>query len=167
MYDSRLNGRYAKALWQAGAPFRVDFVLGAALMARAELLRQVGGLDDGFFMYCEEMDLCLRAADAGWGVFAVPAAQVVHLAGQSSRQTRWHSFERLWRSRLRFYGLHRAHFAAGTEPLVRLLVRCAMVIGARRVFTRFAQGNADGVAAGAEIAARQAIRRSAQSAKIA
>ena len=53
--DSRLNGRYSRDL-RSGQPFRVDFVLGAALMVRGEALRQVGLLDEGYFMYCEEMD---------------------------------------------------------------------------------------------------------------
>ena len=66
LHDSALNGRYPAALWQGHEPFPVDFVLGAALMARADAIRAVGGLDDEYFMYCEEMDWCLRLAKAGW-----------------------------------------------------------------------------------------------------
>ena len=162
LYESRLNGRYPRGQWDTGRPFAVDFVLGAALMARAALFRQIGTLDEGYFMYCEEMDFCLRAGEAGWRVFAVPAAEIVHLEGQSSRQVRWPAFTRLWRSRLRFYRLHRTHFAPGTQVFVRLIVGAAMSIGARRALARFARGLSDGSEAGAEIAARNAVLRITQ-----
>jgi GT2 family glycosyltransferase len=162
LYASRANGRYPLGLWQAGQPFVVDFILGAALMARAEVLQKLGGLDNGYFMYCEEMDLCLRAAEAGWRVYAVPQAQIVHLEGQSSRQVRWPAFARLWRSRLRFYTLHRAHFAQGTVSLVRVLVRMAMHIGAAGAFREFALGTRNGVDVGAEISARHEVAHVAQ-----
>lgn len=157
--DSGLNGRYARGLWQAGRPFRVDFVLGAALMTRAQVVQQIGGLDEGYFMYCEEMDFCLRASEAGWGVYAVPAAQIIHVEGQSSRQVRWPAFEQLWRSRLRFYQLHADHFAKVTPAAVRMLTRAAMTLEARFALRRFAHGQGSGVEAGAEIAARHAVTR--------
>lgn len=101
--DSRLNGRYSRQLFDGGAPFPVDFVLGATLMVRAETLRQVGLLDEGYFMYCEEMDWQRRAQQAGWRVHCVPGAQVVHVAGASSSQFRSRSFTALWQSRLRYF----------------------------------------------------------------
>lgn len=159
LYEGGVNGRYAPGLWQAGRPFRVDFVLGAALMARAAVIQQIGGLDDGYFMYCEEMDFCLRAAEAGWETYAVPAAQIIHFEGQSSRQVRWTTLARLWRSRLRFYRLHAGHFAPGTPTVVRLLMRVAMTLEARLALRRFARGQNSGVEAGAEIAARHAVAR--------
>jgi GT2 family glycosyltransferase len=157
LYGGRLNGRYAQRLWQGRAPFAVDFVLGAALLARAESLRSLGGLDEGYFMYCEEMDWCLRAHAAGWSILAVPQALVVHHEGQSSRQVRWASVERLWRSRLRFYARHRAHFGPLTLPAVRALLRWEMrrgIVAARR---RFARGATLGTEAGEEIAARRTL----------
>lgn len=157
LYGGRLNGRYPRTLWEGATPFKVDFVLGAAMMVRSDDLRRLGGLDEGYVMYCEEMDWCLRAGEAGRLIYAVPAATVVHLEGQSSRQVRWASQVELWRSRLRFYGRHRAHFGAATELLVRALLRVNMmagVLGARR---RFGQGRISGVEAGEEIAARRTI----------
>ncbi len=103
LLDSRLNGRYPRRLYQQGQPFPVDFVLGAALMVRGEALRQVGLLDEGYFMYCEEMDWQRRAQRAGWGVHCVPSARVVHVAGASSSQFRSRSFTALWQSRLRYF----------------------------------------------------------------
>ena len=53
--------------WEGETPFEVDFVLGAAMMMRGAAIERIGGLDEGFFMYCEEMDWCLRLAQAGIG----------------------------------------------------------------------------------------------------
>ena len=155
--NSALNGRYPAALWQGGQPFPVDFVLGAAMLVRAAAIRQVGGLDEGYFMYCEEMDWCVRLQVAGWGVYAVPDALVVHHEGQSSRQVRWPAFERLWRSRYRFYGLHRDLYPRGYVPAVRVLVRGALALRRRAALRRFARGRAGGVEAGAEVRAYDAV----------
>ncbi|MDE0311479.1 MAG: glycosyltransferase family 2 protein, partial [Caldilineaceae bacterium] len=70
LLHSRLNGRYSRRQWLGVAPFAVDFVLGAALMARGESIRAVGLLDEGYFMYCEEMDWCLRMREAGMPTYA-------------------------------------------------------------------------------------------------
>ncbi len=62
----------------------VDWLEGACLMARAEVVRQIGGLDERFFMYSEEMDWCLRAKRAGWHVVYLPQAAIIHYGGKSS-----------------------------------------------------------------------------------
>ena len=122
LHNSRWNGRYPAQLWQGTTPFPVDFVLGAALMVRGAAIQQVGGLDDAFFLYCEEMDWCMRLEEAGWPIYAVPTAYVIHYEAQSSSQVRWAAYERLWRSRFRFYAKHRRVIPAGYLALLRVLV---------------------------------------------
>lgn len=156
--NSRLNGRYPALCWQGDAPFAVDFVLGAALMVRGEAIRQVGGLDDGYFMYCEEMDWCLRLAGAGWTILAVPVAHVTHHEGQSSRQVRWPAYERLWRSRFRFYRKHAQHYLPGYLWLVRLAVWIGVSWRAVLAERRFAAGELTGVETAAELQAYRAIK---------
>jgi GT2 family glycosyltransferase len=56
-------------------------------MARASALEQLHGFDEGFFLYFEETDLCLRARQAGWETWYVPDSRVVHIAGQSTGVT--------------------------------------------------------------------------------
>ena len=63
---------------------RIDWVSGASLMIRQNVFNQIGLLDEGYFMYFEEVDFCLRAHRAGWECWYVPASRVVHLVGQSS-----------------------------------------------------------------------------------
>jgi hypothetical protein len=129
LLDSRLNGRYPRRLYDHGQPFPVDFVLGATLMVRGDALRQVGLLDESYFMYCEEMDWQRRAQRAGWGVHCVPSAHVVHVAGASSSQFRSRSFTALWQSRLRYY--QRYHSPAFNRAAARLL-RAGLRAEARR-----------------------------------
>ncbi|MCX7707615.1 MAG: glycosyltransferase family 2 protein, partial [Anaerolineae bacterium] len=64
----------------------VDWVVGAALLARREALDQVGGFDEGYFMYSEELDLCRRIKAAGWEIHYFPRAQIIHHEGKSSEQ---------------------------------------------------------------------------------
>ena len=101
--EGRTNGRYPLSKYASGQPFVVDFVLGAAMMARREAVQQVGGLDESYVMYCEEIDWAWRMRRAGWQVRSVPAATVTHLSGQSSSQLLAASVLHLWRSRLRLY----------------------------------------------------------------
>ncbi|MBL1209002.1 MAG: glycosyltransferase family 2 protein [Geminocystis sp. GBBB08] len=61
-----------------------DWVSGASMMIRREVFKDIGLLDEGYFMYCEEMDFCLQAKKAGWSCWYVPESRVVHFVGQSS-----------------------------------------------------------------------------------
>jgi N-acetylglucosaminyl-diphospho-decaprenol L-rhamnosyltransferase len=121
LIDSRLNGRYPRRLYESGEPFVVDHPLGAALMVRGETLAQVGTFDEQFFMYCEEIDLCRRIKAAGWAIYCVPRAEIVHLAGQSTCQFRDPMFVALWRSRFRMFDKYEnAAFRWAVRCLVRL-----------------------------------------------
>ncbi len=158
LLDSRLNGRYPRHLWEGPGPFPVDFVLGAALMVRTEAIRQVGLLDEGYFMYCEEMDWCLRLGEAGWTVHALPTARVIHHEGQSSRQIPWTSFRRLWRSRFRFYAKHRKRYPPGFVRALRGLVWAGLGLRSWLARRRFARGEITGLELAEELDAYAAVR---------
>ncbi len=64
----------------------VDWVNGSAMFVRREVYDQIGGLDEAFFMYSEELDWCYRAKRAGWQVVYLPTALVTHYEGKSSEQ---------------------------------------------------------------------------------
>lgn len=121
LQDHTVNGRYPVAAYAAGAPFEVDFPLGACLLVRTEAMQRVGLMDDRYFMYCEEIDWCRRFADAGYGALCVPAAEVVHVAGASTSQHRPEMLAALWRSRLRYFRTHEGRVrAAVLASIVRL-----------------------------------------------
>ena len=106
-------------------------------MVRAETVRQVGPLDDGFFMYCEEIDWCWRMRKAGWEVLCAPAAEVMHHGAQTTRKFREEMFVALWRSRFRLYEKHRGpRYTASVRRWVRLLVR----LDSLRIQRRLARG---------------------------
>jgi hypothetical protein len=69
-------------------PVVVEAVLGAALFARAEAVREVGLLDEGYFFFLEETDWCWRMREAGWQVWHLPGPAVVHRSGESSKRRR-------------------------------------------------------------------------------
>ena len=98
-----LLGRRSGTL-QAAHVEDCDWVLGACLMVRREVLRQVGHLDEGYFMYGEEKDLCYRAKAAGWRVACVHEAEVIHYGGQSADQVPARSYEAFMDSQFRFLG---------------------------------------------------------------
>jgi len=129
LLDSRLNGRYPRRLYELGEPFIIDHPLGAAMLIRREALTDVGLLDEGFFMYCEEIDWCFRAKAAGWDIYCVPLSEVVHLGGQSASQFRARMFQALWASRFRLFAKYYGSFY---QQGVRWIVRA----GLRRELSR-------------------------------
>lgn len=120
--NTRLNGRYPDA--PRDRPFPIDFPLGACLVARREAALATGPLDEGFFMYSEEVDWCRRMQAAGWPIWCVPTAEVIHFGGQSVAQASSRMYIELHRSRLRYYRrYHRSLFVR----FARLLTGLAMV----------------------------------------
>ena len=81
---SRLLARWSVAMPPPDEKTQVDWVSGASMMLRRQMLEQIGLLDEGFFTYFEDMDLCQRAHQASWEVWYVPQSQVIHLEGASS-----------------------------------------------------------------------------------
>jgi len=83
-----------------------DWLSGSCLLARKEALDAVGGFDEGFFLYEEDVDLCLRLRRAGWGVLFTPGAEVVHHLGRSMQTDPARARLEYHRSHLRFYRKH-------------------------------------------------------------
>lgn len=81
----------------------IDWVVGACLMVPRQVAAQVGGMDEAYFMYSEELDWCRRIKDAGWKVRYLPAAQVVHHEGKSSEQAVTARHINFQRAKLRYF----------------------------------------------------------------
>jgi len=90
----------------------VDWVVGAALLARREVLDTIGGFDEGFFMYSEELDWCKRAKAAGWRVVYLPSAKVIHYEGKSSEQVVAARHIHFQTSKLRYFRKYHGPLAA-------------------------------------------------------
>ena len=114
-----------------------DWVSGASFMVRREVFEQVGLLDDGYFLYFDEVDFCRRAALAGWETWYVPDSRVVHLEGQATgiSQQRRRRGQWWYDSRRRFfiksYGVTGLIVADALWAVGRLslLVRSALGLG--------------------------------------
>ena len=81
---SRALHRYTVSPPMREAAHQCDWVSGASLIVRRKVFEEVGALDEGYFLYFEEVDFCLRAQKAGWRIWFVPESRVVHLEGAST-----------------------------------------------------------------------------------
>ena len=97
---------YPVRQWPVGVPRRVESIQGACMLIRREALEQTGLLDERFFIYTEEIDLCRRLVDAGWSIFWVPAAEIVHYGGASTIQVSRRMFIELYRSKVQYFRKH-------------------------------------------------------------
>lgn len=119
--------------FRADAPRRFDWVSGACFAVSREVVDQIGAFDEGYFLYFEETDFCLRARRAGWSSWHVPQAEVVHFEGASTginvpaqrRPAYWYA------SRRRFF--LKAYGVTGliAADLLWALGRCSLLL--RRV----------------------------------
>lgn len=126
--STRLFGGHRELYKNPSQPRAVDYVQGACLMVRREVLETVGTLDEGFFMYFEETDWCYRIGQAGGEVWIVPSAGVIHFGGDTTGHYDERRLVLYHRSLLRFFDKHytvSARIAVRTLVFVRSLVRIA------------------------------------------
>ena len=120
LLSSPVNGRFPLGQTR---PFAIDHPLGACMLLRREALESVGSLDESFFIYVEEVDWCWRAKKAGWHVYCVPGAVVVHHGAQSTRQFAESMFVELYRSRFRMFA---KHYSPWRRAAARAVIRLGM-----------------------------------------
>lgn len=111
-------GIYPVATWSLTTPRAVDVVQGAALLLRRTVLAEVGLFDTDYFMYTEEVDLCHRIRQAGWSIFFVPTASIIHYGGQSTRQAALPMFLQLYHSKILYFRKHRGAVATGIYKFI-------------------------------------------------
>lgn len=109
---------YPLTKWETNQPQEVDILGGACLLVRREILDQIGYLDEDFFMYAEEIDLCYRIQRAGWRLYWTPQAEVVHLGGQSTQQVPTEMFLNLYGSNIKYFRKHHGLVAAQIYKLI-------------------------------------------------
>lgn len=124
--DGRI--RYHMDEWDTDTPRPVESLLGACIMARRTILEAIGLMDENFFMFSEEIDLCYRIRKAGWQIMWVPQAQIVHLGGQSTRQVKTEMFLRLYEAKLMYMRKHYGRVQANLYKLVLLIASLARLL---------------------------------------
>jgi len=128
----------------------VDWVSGCAMLLRRELIAQTGALDERFYMYCEDVDICRRAWDAGWQVVYVPAAVVTHAIGRSSDKDAERMIWEFHRSWFAYDVKHHPHGGPLRRAAVGagLWLRAEVRVVKRRLAHRAARKQAQGARAG-------------------
>jgi len=127
-YLRLFRGEYRRSLMKEFGHDRqrdVDIVKGAALMLRQSVIDQIGPMDEGFFMYYEEADLCLRIRKAGWRIVFMPEALVTHTGGRSSDQAGIERRIMRLKSLVTFFGKHRCR--VGTVLFVGVFAPALLV----------------------------------------
>jgi len=111
---------YNKLLLRQNRIREVDWLYGAALLIRRSLFERIGLLDENFFMYSEDEDLCYRANLNGYKIFYFPKAEIIHLKGKSSKREIKKLLEVFWESKL--YYLAKYYPSAMVKKSLRMLV---------------------------------------------
>ncbi len=103
------GGRWARAVVERwlGVTRRVSWVAGSALMVRRDAFEVVEGFDEGFFLYFEDIDFCLRLSAAVGPVYFEPGVTLIHRRGQSAKTSQGAAAAAYRRSQLYFWGKHR------------------------------------------------------------
>jgi len=96
----------------------IDFITGASMLISREALERVGLLDEQFFMYWEDADLCFRLRLLGWATYYCPLAGVTHLTSRSSAHVPSESLVAFHRSAFRYFRKHGGSFAKLAAPVV-------------------------------------------------
>jgi hypothetical protein len=112
---------------EPGSP---DWVSGACMLLRRSALEELGGLDEGFFLYCEDTDLCLRMWEAGHAVRFEPRAEIHHVGGASSGAGETQPI--VARSRVLYARKHRGRRVTRLEALGVALGEATHVVAAAR-----------------------------------
>jgi GT2 family glycosyltransferase len=104
------------------APIEVDWVSGACMMVRRTAFEAVGGMDEQFFLYWEDADLCFRLKRHGWLTIYNPVVAVTHVTGRSSSRARRESLIAFHRSAFRYFRKHGGLAARAAAPVVFLVL---------------------------------------------
>lgn len=132
--NNPFSRRYRMLDWDHRDHRDVDWVAGTHLLARRAAWDQVGGFDEAFFMYMEDVDLCWRLHRAGWRVGYEPAAVVKHAIGRSTDQTPYRMIAAHHRSLLRYA----ARTSTGRRRLALPVI--AVALGLRTVLAWVQRG---------------------------
>ncbi len=134
--DNRFTRSYQRSELDEAVrePVEVDWVSGACFLVRRSAFEQVGGFDESYFMYAEDVDLCWRLGQVGWRAAYVPAGEVVHRQGVSTDHHPYRMILEHHRSLLRFA-------TRTTRGWRRILLPAVVVgIGARAALACLARG---------------------------
>jgi GT2 family glycosyltransferase len=128
--NNRFTREYLMQDFEHNVPKEVDWVSGAAFLARGELLAEIGLFDSEFIMYCEDVDLCFQTWKVGKKVVYLPHLTITHAIGRSTDKAPNRMIGRFHKSMFRFY---RKNMVPQMNPIARpfALLMAASALSAR------------------------------------
>lgn len=108
------------------SPEKVDWVIGAAFVVKRETFERVGGFDEGFFMYFEEIDLCKRVSQKNGDIYFLPECEIIHKKGKVSEKTNVRSVD-YYKSMYRYHLKH-GFPGAGTLIRISIMIMCLIYL---------------------------------------
>jgi N-acetylglucosaminyl-diphospho-decaprenol L-rhamnosyltransferase len=131
--DNPFTRRYNPGTPEGDGVARAGWVSGSCFLARRSALEELGGFDEAYFMYAEDMDLCWRAHHGGWGVGFAGAAEVTHVQGVSTARHPYRMMVAHHRSALRFTLRTTSGWRRAALPLAVLVLGVRMAMAAIRL----------------------------------
>lgn len=122
---SKRFGSYNLTYLDPDVQTEVDSVVGACMLVRAGVVREVGLLDEAYFMYGEDLDWAYRIKQYGWKIMYVPSVTVHHYKRASSRQRPFRSIRAFYQAMRVF---HRKHYAATTPAPLNALIEAGITL---------------------------------------
>ena len=103
---SRIFGRYNLTYLDPDDSYPVDAISGSFMMIRRSVITQLGGLDEDYFMYCEDIDYCYRITQSGWKIYYFAGTNIIHYKGESTKKNNLDYVINFNRSLYLFYKKH-------------------------------------------------------------
>jgi GT2 family glycosyltransferase/lipopolysaccharide/colanic/teichoic acid biosynthesis glycosyltransferase len=128
---SRLFGRYNLTYLSPDETYEIDAVSGSFMMVRREAYDEVGGLDEDFFMYGEDLDWCYRIQRAGWKNYYVHSTQIIHYKGESTKRSSLNEIRTFYQAMHLFVQKH-----LSSSLVFAFLIRFAITVSSRLAILR-------------------------------
>lgn len=134
--ESRIFGRYNLKYLDPDAMHEVEAISGSFMMIRRDVYEAVGGLDERFFMYGEDIDWCYRVGKAGYTIHYVPGTQIIHFKGESTRRSEIDEIKTFYHAMQLFVEKHFSTSVLGEVFLtLGILLRAGVAFAARAIRT--------------------------------
>jgi N-acetylglucosaminyl-diphospho-decaprenol L-rhamnosyltransferase len=134
--ENRFSKRYNPGTPEGEGVVEAGWISGSCFLARRQALEELGGFDEAYFMYNEDMDLCWRAHHAGWGVGFTGAASVTHVQGVSTARHPYQMMLAHHRSALRFTVRTTSGWRRAALPLAALVLGVRLALASARLALR-------------------------------
>jgi len=134
-YRSKIGSAYLKRRYSQ--PEEFVWLGGMCLLVRQEVIQQIGGMDENFFIYLDDTDFCLQTKNAGWKVYYLPSASVIHHMGKGVGQFSNFLYPKIYKGELYFF---KKYYGKFQSDICAIFTQIAMIQRMLLVFPLFFLG---------------------------